>query len=349
MDIRSRLERDHKQIHSLGEDIIKSSDGEGVGGRDNQFDLFDLQLRRHLAVIEDVLLPPLKKKDETKATINDVQALHKELRKALSALDRQGKGSHEWTAEMRNVLERFDMLAKRHQAIAAQAQSGETDIADEYEQAKLKRLQGGHWNWNRVGMGAAAFASAAAVAGAAYAANRWYNSGRRRHGRPEDDFELRLETDEDLRLISSRKVEGTPVVGEDGEKLGTIESFMVDKYSGRVAYAIMSFGGTMGFGKSLFPLPWPLLDYDEENDGYGLDITKEELAAAPRFEPNEEPEFTPEYRRRILIFYRPSDLTASTRGTTTGAENRSAIGGQQHRTATGDTAQTRTPEPTTTG
>src|SRR3546814_13236723 len=100
---------------------------------------------------------------------------------------------------------------------------------------------------------------------------------------------------------------------------------MVDKYSGRVAYAVMSFGGTMDFGASLFPLPWPLLDYDEEKDGYGLDISKDELAVAPRFEAGDEPEFTPEYRRRILIFYSLSDLTASVAVT----EGRSAIGGAE--------------------
>jgi hypothetical protein len=81
---------------------------------------------------------------------------------------------------------------------------------------------------------------------------------------------------------------------------------MVDKYTGRVAYAIMSFGGTMGVGASLFPLPWPLLDYDVEKDGYGLEITKEQMADAPRFEANNEPEFSPEYRRSLLTFYRPS-------------------------------------------
>jgi hypothetical protein len=96
------------------------------------------------------------------------------------------------------------------------------------------------------------------------------------------------------------------VVGKNGESLGTIESFMVDKYTGRVAYAVMSFGGTMGFGTSLFPLPWPVLEYDVEKDGYALDITKEQMADAPRFEPNKEPEFSPEYRRSLITFYRPS-------------------------------------------
>jgi hypothetical protein len=156
------------------------------------------------------------------------------------------------------------------------------------------------WNWNKVGIGAAA---AVGVAAAAAGAAKLMKS--RSSGRDHDDFELRLETDENLRLISSKKVEGTPVVGRNGETLGTIQSFMVDKYTGRVAYAIMAFGGTAGFGASLFPLPWPLLEYDVEKDGYALDITKEQMSSAPRFEANNEPEFSPEYRRELLVFYRP--------------------------------------------
>ena len=150
------------------------------------------------------------------------------------------------------------------------------------------------WNWNRIGMGAAGIAAIGAAG--ALILNR--------KSPADDDFEHRLETDENVRLISSDKVTGTPVVGRNGETLGHIKSFMVDKYSGRVAYAIMAFGGTMGFGKSLFPLPWPLLDYDVERDGYALDITKAQLAKAPRFEENEKIEFTPEYRRKLILFYR---------------------------------------------
>ena len=161
----------------------------------------------------------------------------------------------------------------------------------------IKESLKGPWNWNKIGLGlgAAAVAAGAAVAARKYAAG----------DEPQDDFQLRLETDENLRLISSKKVEGTPVVDRDGVRIGTIDNFMVDKYTGRVAYAVMRFGGTMGFGTSLFPLPWPLLDYDEEAGGYRLEITRDEMKEAPRFEENQEPEFDPDYRRRVILFYRP--------------------------------------------
>ena len=168
-----------------------------------------------------------------------------------------------------------------------------TDTRSDSPGEKSGRLRG-PWSWNKIGIGVGA---AAAVAGAAYAARKMTASG-------EDDFQLRLETDENLRLISSKKVEGTPVIGKDGATIGTIDNFMVDKYTGRVAYAVMRFGGTFGFGTSLFPLPWPVLGYDEEAGGYKLDIGKDEMKDAPRFEEASEPEFDPAYRQRIILFYR---------------------------------------------
>lgn len=178
--------------------------------------------------------------------------------------------------------------------------NGDAAVLLEEEQGGEAISDKGLWNWNKIGVGAAAAVGvAAAAAGAAKLVQQ-------RKERQQDDFQARLETDENVRLISSTKVEGTPVVGTNGEALGHIQGFMVDKYTGRVAYAVMKFGGTMGFGASLFPLPWPMLDYDVEKDGYALDVTKEQLADAPRFEANNEPEFSPEYRRTLITFYRPS-------------------------------------------
>jgi sporulation protein YlmC with PRC-barrel domain len=63
-------------------------------------------------------------------------------------------------------------------------------------------------------------------------------------------------TDETGGLISSDKVEGTAVYNRQGEKLGSIHSVMIDKSSGKVAYAVMSFGGFLGIGDRYHPLPW---------------------------------------------------------------------------------------------
>ena len=58
-----------------------------------------------------------------------------------------------------------------------------------------------------------------------------------------------LATDETDRLISSDKVEGTPVYNPKGERLGKVHHLMIDKYTGQVAYAVMSFGGFLGIGE----------------------------------------------------------------------------------------------------
>ncbi|MDP8994248.1 MAG: PRC-barrel domain-containing protein [Pseudomonadota bacterium] len=82
-------------------------------------------------------------------------------------------------------------------------------------------------------------------------------------------------------LISSRRVEGTPVYNKAGEKLGTVHSVMIEKRSGKVAYAVMSFGGFLGVGGRVHPIPWERLTYDVDRDGYVIDVTREQLEKAP--------------------------------------------------------------------
>jgi sporulation protein YlmC with PRC-barrel domain len=74
-------------------------------------------------------------------------------------------------------------------------------------------------------------------------------------------------TDETDRLIASDKVEGTKVYDRQGERLGSVYNFMVDKRSGKVEYAVLSFGGFLGIGDSYYPLPWKALTYDTGQGG----------------------------------------------------------------------------------
>lgn len=82
-------------------------------------------------------------------------------------------------------------------------------------------------------------------------------------------------------LISSRRVEGTPVYNHQGEKLGTIHSLMLEKCGGKVAYAVMAFGGFLGIHEHVHPVPWELLTYDIDREGYVVDLSKEQLRGAP--------------------------------------------------------------------
>lgn len=111
-------------------------------------------------------------------------------------------------------------------------------------------------------------------------------------------------TDETVGLISSDKVEGTKVYNRAGESLGSIYTLMIDKRSGQVQYAVMSFGGFLGMGSSYHPLPWRTLSYDTSLDGYVVDIDKERLRAAPSYAADETPTWTdPTYGRRIDDYY----------------------------------------------
>jgi hypothetical protein len=99
-------------------------------------------------------------------------------------------------------------------------------------------------------------------------------------------------TDESSSLISSDKVEGTVVYDRRGEKLGSIHSVMIDKISGKVAYAVMSFGGFLGMGDSYHPLPWHVLTYDTGQGGYVVDLDRNKLEEAPTYATSETPNWS---------------------------------------------------------
>lgn len=83
-------------------------------------------------------------------------------------------------------------------------------------------------------------------------------------------------------LIASDKVDGTAVYGSDDGRIGSIKRIILEKRGGRVAYAVLSFGGFLGIGDDYYPLPWEKLTYDERLDGYRIDLTKEQIEKAPR-------------------------------------------------------------------
>jgi hypothetical protein len=84
-------------------------------------------------------------------------------------------------------------------------------------------------------------------------------------------------------LIGSDKVEGTAVFGPNDQKIGSIERVMIDKKSGRVSYAVLSFGGFLGIGDDHYPLPWQSLKYDTNLGGYRTGVTKKQLEGAPKY------------------------------------------------------------------
>jgi hypothetical protein len=84
-------------------------------------------------------------------------------------------------------------------------------------------------------------------------------------------------------LISSEQVEGTSVFDRQGEKVGKIDHLMINKKTGHVIYAVMSFGGFMGLGHNHYPLPWSALSYDMDLEGYRTAVSEQQLRDAPEF------------------------------------------------------------------
>lgn len=95
------------------------------------------------------------------------------------------------------------------------------------------------------------------------------------------------DADRDVTLISSDRVLGSAVYGIDGRKMGTLESVMLKRRSGRIAYAVLGFGGFLGIGNEHYPVPWEMLRYDERLGGYVADLTKRDIEHAPRFSERE--------------------------------------------------------------
>lgn len=81
--------------------------------------------------------------------------------------------------------------------------------------------------------------------------------------------------------VSSDDVKGTDVYSPTGDHLGKIDHLVIDKRSGNIGYAVMTFGGFLGLGANEHPVPWKKLRYDVSLGGYVTDITKDQLEGAP--------------------------------------------------------------------
>jgi len=81
--------------------------------------------------------------------------------------------------------------------------------------------------------------------------------------------------------IRAKKVIGTNVKDLSGDKIGVIEDIVLDKTGNNILFAIVGFGGFLGVAEKFHPIPWPALDYVEEENGYVVSFTKEQLKAAP--------------------------------------------------------------------
>jgi hypothetical protein len=173
MDISQQLERDHGELHALGRAMLRDDAGE----RDTLFTYLDLRTRRHLAVIEAVLVHPIRKGEHAEAA-GDVLKEHKALRGHLTGLKRPDKGSAEWTGDFRNFADHLERVCHQHERLAGISQESGEELGRRYRQKMLARIPG-HLSWTKGGAGVA---GAILLAGAAYAASRYFRSVRRGDG-----------------------------------------------------------------------------------------------------------------------------------------------------------------------
>jgi hypothetical protein len=79
---------------------------------------------------------------------------------------------------------------------------------------------------------------------------------------------------------------------------------MIDKTSGKVAYAVLSFGGFMGMGEDYYPVPWSTLKYDSNLEGYRVNLTEDQLKKAPKYSRSTDWNWNRDNDRRVYDYYR---------------------------------------------
>lgn len=106
------------------------------------------------------------------------------------------------------------------------------------------------------------------------------------------------------RLLSASTIEGTPVQNQAGEDLGEINELMIDLEKGRIAYAVLSFGGFLGLGDKLFVLPWEALAISAGGDFFILNVPRERLEQAEGFDKDHWPDMADtSWGERLHTYY----------------------------------------------
>ncbi|MDP2679349.1 MAG: PRC-barrel domain-containing protein [Rhodoferax sp.] len=105
-------------------------------------------------------------------------------------------------------------------------------------------------------------------------------------------------------FMSASTLIGNDVYNLQDEDLGDVKELMLDMRTGKVTYAVLSFGGFLGMGEKLFAVPWPALTLDTENKRFTLNVSKERLESAPGFDSDNWPNMAnPEWASGIHSYY----------------------------------------------
>jgi len=105
-------------------------------------------------------------------------------------------------------------------------------------------------------------------------------------------------------IMGAETLVGNDVYNQEDENLGDIKEIMLDMRSGRVGYAVLSFGGFLGMGEKLFAVPWNALELDTENKRFVLNVLKDRLKDAPGFDKDHWPNMADQaWVREIHSYY----------------------------------------------
>ncbi len=96
---------------------------------------------------------------------------------------------------------------------------------------------------------------------------------------------------ETMTVMPLKDLKDVHVVNPQGEDLGKIEDFAIDMSSGRIAYAVLSFGEFLGMGGKFFAVPWNAFSFHERDKRWVLNVPKEKLEHAPGFDKDRWPDF----------------------------------------------------------
>lgn len=105
-------------------------------------------------------------------------------------------------------------------------------------------------------------------------------------------------------LMGAKTLLGEDVVSMREENLGDIKEIMLDMRTGKVAYAVLAFGGLLGLGEKLFAVPWQALRLDTTNKRFILNVEKDQLANAPGFDKDNWPDMADQsWVQQVNSFY----------------------------------------------
>ncbi len=105
-------------------------------------------------------------------------------------------------------------------------------------------------------------------------------------------------------LMGADTLVGNEVFNQKGEDLGDIKDIMLDMRSGKVGYAVLSFGGFLGMGEKLFAVPWNALTLDTENKRFVLNVEPDRLRSAPGFDKDKWPNMADQsWAKEIHSYY----------------------------------------------